>query len=184
MSAPELEWQRPRWWQQYRGVLAAAAVLVALVALVAVVENDSRGTPQMRAVLADPLLDAELPGVGRGARDVTYEGQPWFSMPQYDSVLLTFDLPRGSDEKAFLGRAVALARKHGWPLAMKPLFPDKTSWSCTKQLPGGYRAEMYVGIVEGGPSGFFHNDVEEIDPTRVVFSIDPLAPTAPETESE
>lgn len=163
-----------------RSLLIAGVVLAALVALVAIVAlahaRQSRGTPQMRATLEDILLDAELPGVGKGQLTVQHEGTSLLGKPSYDNIQLTFDVPDGAVESDVLHRAVMLAQRHGWPLKRSEELSDEEFWSCTKALSGGHRAEMSTYLVEGGPSGFFHNGVEEIDPTRVVFVIKPLDP--------
>ena len=131
----------------------------------------------MRATLDDPLLDAELAGVGQGERTMQHEGQSFLGKPHYDEIILAFDVPDGAVESKALHRAVALARKHGWPLKQSEhSVRDDEFWSCTKELPGGHRAELSAYLVQGGPSGFFHNGVEEVDPTKVVFVIQPLDP--------
>ncbi len=159
-----------------RSVLIAVVVLAALVAVVAAGAMQPRGTPQMRATLEDSLLDAELPGAGKGKLTVQHEGKGLLGKPHYDGIHLTFDVPEGAAETEVLHRAVTLAQQHGWPLKQSDMLIDREFWSCTKTLPGGQRAEMSTYLVDGGPSGFTHNGVEEIDPTRVVFIIKPLNP--------
>lgn len=117
-------------------------VLVALLGLAAC--GGGERSPEMQALLEDPLLQGEFEGTEQINRDVSDGGSTLLGKPSPTRVQITYRILDGEEPSAVLRAAAQRAEEVGWELEPQQ-FPDALSG----RKSGAVDAKVTLSIFEG-----------------------------------